>query len=217
MSATIKVLKQLFVVLCRIQKSAWIDMNPEWGISEQVFRTCHLLFSHPWLPIREKEIERLFSESGGVELNLSDRNEVLYLPPMKEEPDFLPVLSLECKLDDDAEIMKLRLMLVHCSGDEGKPHGIGFRMEAGENIHGFYHAQLIRNLEGAAQIENPPTECPLRFPETQPCIPLKVQDTVTLILCLLISLYGIKYCWALVADYQLSELTNYLRYFGVPN
>lgn len=216
MSATIRVLKQLFVVLCRIQKSAWIDMNPEWGISEQVFQTCHLLFSAPWLPIGEEQIERLFSESGGVELNLSETNEALYLPPMKEETHFLPVLSLECKLNDDVEIMKLRLMLVHCGADEGKPHGIGFRMEAGENIHSFYHAQLIRDLQGAAQIEDSPVECPLRFPETQPCIPLKAQDAVTLMLCLLISLYGIRHCWRLVADYRLSELADHLKYFGVP-
>jgi len=136
---------------------------------------------------------------------------------MEEEPSFLPVLTLECRLDDQQDVMKLRLMLVHCDTSEGKPHGIGFRIEPGHNnIHGFHHAQLIKNLEGAANVENPPVECPLRFPEKQPCLPLKAKDSVTLVLCLLISLYGIRYCWNFINDHQLSELTSYLEYFGKP-
>jgi len=169
-----------------------------------------------WIPIREKEIESLFYNSKSVSIKMPD-NKVLYLPLMEEEPDFLPVLSFECRLDDDYDVMKLRLLLVHYDRSEGKPHGIGFRMEEGENIHGFYHTQLIKNLTGAATTENSPIECPLRFPETQPAIPLKAQDSITLVLCLLISLYGIEYCWSLANEHQLSELNSYLEYFGVPN
>lgn len=211
-----RVLKQLFGVLCRIQHSAWLSMEPRWKIPEQTYETLYHLMSN-WAPISEKEAESLFSNPNGVEMRLSDRHKVLYLPPMREEPDFLPVLSLECKLDDTSDVMKLRLMLVHCDRSEGKPHGIGFRMEEGENIHGFYHAQMIKNLEGAATVEEPPIECPLRFPETQPSIPLKAEDSITLVLCLLISLYGINYCWTLISEHQLSELRGYLKYFGIPN
>lgn len=217
MSATIRVLKQLFGVLCRIQQSHWFNMEPKWAISDQTRETLSHLMRHNWIPITEKEIENLFSDSKSVEMRLSDRKEVLYLPRMEEEPSFLPVLSLECKLDDENDVMKLRLMLVHCSGNEGKPHGIGFRMEEGESIHGFYHAQLIKNLEGAADVEGTPVECPLRFPETQPSIPLRAKNAITLVLCLLISLYGIEYCWTLASEHQLSELTSYLEYFGIPN
>jgi hypothetical protein len=190
-------------------------MEPEWNIPTQVPQVLSYLIGHGWNPIAEKEIESLFSDSG-VEVKLSDRKSVLYLPPMEEESNFLPVLSLECKLDDENDVMKLRLMLVHCSGNREKPHGIGFRIEEGKDIHGFYHAQLIKNLEGAAEVENPPVECPLRFPEKQPCLPLKAENSVTLVLCLLIGLYGIRYCWNFINNHQLSELTSYLEYFGQP-
>jgi len=215
MSATIRVFKQLFGVLCRVQQSAWFDMEPEWNVPTQVPQVLYYLIGHGWNPITEKEIESLFSDSG-VEVRLSDRKSVLYLPPMKEESNFLPVLSLECKLDDENDVMKLRLMLVHCSGNGEKPHGIGFRIEEGKDVHGFYHAQLIKNLEGAAGGESPPIECPLRFPEKQPCLPLNAENSVTLVLCLLISLYGIRYCWNLINNHQISELTSYLKYFGEP-
>jgi len=210
-----RVLKQLFSVLCRIQKD-WFSMEPRWEIPERTHETLYHLMPK-WEPISEKEIESLFSDPNCVEVRLSARHKVLYLPRMEEEPDFLPVLSLECKLDDENDVMKLRLMLVHCGENGGKPHGIGFRMEEGENIHGFYHAQMIKNLEGAATVEEPPIECPLRFPETQPSIPLRAEDSITLVLCLLISLYGIEYCWTLANEHQLSELTGYLKYFGAPN
>jgi len=216
MSATIRLFKQLFSALCRVQQSAWINMEPAWSIPAQTHDVLFYLMSRNWIPISEEEIKRLFSNSKSVEVRLSDHSWVLYLPPMKEEPSFLPVLTLECKLDDQQDVMKLRLMLVHCDRGEGKPHCIGFRIEAGQKIHGFYHAQLVKNLEGAAEVENPPVECPLRFPEKQPCLPLKAEDSVTLVLCLLISLYGIKYCWNFINNHQLSELTSYLKYFGKP-
>ena len=123
-----RVLKQLFGVLCRIQHSAWLSMEPGWEIPEQTYETLYRLMPK-WEPIPEKEVENLFSDPNGVEVRLSDRHKVLYLPPMEEEPDFLPVLTLECKLDRKSDVMKLRLLLVHCGRSEGKPHGIGFRME----------------------------------------------------------------------------------------
>jgi len=216
MSATIRVFKQLFGALCRVQQGAWINRERAWNIPAQTHDVLSYLMGHNWIPIMEEEIESLFSNYKSVQVRLSDHNWVLYLPPVEEEPDFLPVLTLECRLDDQKDVMKLRLLLVHCDMSKGKPHSIGFRIEPGHNIHGFYHAQLIKNLEGAAKVENPLVECPLRFPETQPCLPLKAKDSVTLVLCLLISLYGIKYCWKFIIDHQLSELTSYLEYFGKP-
>jgi hypothetical protein len=213
MSAAIRVFKRLFSALCRVQQRAWLNTEPGWDIPTQVPEVLSHLMACGWNPISEIEVEGLFSSSS-VEVRLSDRKSVLYLPPMEEEPDFLPVLSLECKLDDENDVIKLRLMLVHCDMSEGKPHGIGFRIEPGRSIHGFYHTQLIRNLEGAAALENPPTECPLRFPEKQPCFPLKADNSVTLVLCVLISLYGMGYCGNFINEHQLSELTGYLKYFG---
>lgn len=216
MPATIRVFKQLFSALCRVQQKAWLNMEPEWEIPNQAYRVIERLIARGWNPIGEKAVESLFSGSD-TEVRLSDHKSVLYLPPMQEESYFIPVLTLECKLDNENDVMKLRLMLIHCNGNGGKPHGIGFRIEEGESIHGFYHAQLIKNLEGAAEVEDPPTDCPLRFPQKQPCLPLRAENSVTLVVCLLISLYGIKYCWKFINEHQLSELTRYLEYFGKPS
>jgi hypothetical protein len=216
MPATIRVFKQLFSALCRVQQKAWLNMEPEWEIPDQAYRVIERLIARGWNPIGEKAVESLFSGSD-TEVRLSDYKLVLYLPPMQEESYFIPVLTLECKLDNENDVMKLRLMLIHCNGNGGKPHGIGFRIEEGESIHGFYHAQLIKNLEGAAEVEDPPIDCPLRFPQKQPCLPLRAENSVTLVVCLLISLYGIKYCWKFINEHQLSELTRYLEYFGKPS
>lgn len=213
MSARIRVLRQLFVTLCKIQKCAWYDLRLLEGRSDQMVNAFNAMLP-AWPPVEEKEMEHLFSHPARVDIHLHRR--ALYLPPMNEEPDFLPLLTLECCLDDESDTMKLRVMFVHC-GEDDERHCIGFRMEKGTSIHSYFHAQLIVNLEGVANPADSHLRCPCRIPLEQPAIPLKAEDAVTLVLCLLVSLYGVKYCWDLVTKYHVSELTRYLKGFGVPD
>ncbi|MFQ5911427.1 MAG: hypothetical protein ACE5IJ_12025 [Thermoplasmata archaeon] len=165
-------------------------------------------------PIKEKELGGLFPDAEVVEADFSERRGVLYLPPLEKNPEFVPLLSLWCKLEETGASMALRVMLVSRGGSEGRVRGIGFRLESphgdDENEdelgrHDFYHAQLIRSLG-----HGPPVECPGWLPETQPSFPLTADDPVTLVLCLLLSLYGRKYCWTFYTEHQIFDLKSYL-------
>lgn len=137
---------------------------------------------------------------------------MLYLPALeKKDSNFVPVLSLECHLDAEKTVMKLRVMLVCLvkddqeNGEAEKFRGIGFRLESPhgdeyederseggekkEGRHDFYHAQLIRGLGWGPRIESPEW-----LPCNQPSFPLTADDPITLVLSLLLTLYGKKYC-----------------------
>lgn len=211
MSASTRTLKQLFTALCRIQASSWFDQDARWNISDELYNAYATLAGQNWYPIREEEVGDWFSDLDRVALRPS-RKQALYLPPMDEEPEVIPILSLQYDCGESADVMKLRVMLVRPQG--GVFFGIGFRMEAGKSVHGFYHVQLIDSLGGAGHIDyGLPIECPEWLPKTQPAIPLRAKDSVTLMLCMLIGLYGIKFCWTFVTEHQISELKPYLDYF----
>jgi len=166
-------------------------------------------------PVEEKELGGLFPDSETVEVGFSERRKVLYLPPLEKNQEFVPVLSLWCKLDETGAKMALRVMLVSRGGNEGMLRGIGFRLESPygdeddeenkEGRHDFYHAQLIRNLGWGPLVEGPSW-----LPETQPSFPLTADDPVTLMLCLLLSLYGKKYCWTFYTEHQIFDLKSHL-------
>jgi hypothetical protein len=166
-------------------------------------------------PIEEKELSGLFPDSEVVEVDFSGRRKVLYLPRLEKNCEFVPFLSLWCKLDETGTRITLRVMLVSRGGNEGKLHGIGFRLESPygdeedeenrEGRHDFYHAQLIRGLGWG-----PLVECPNWLPETQPSFPLTADDPVTLMLCLLLSLYGKRYCWTFYTEHQIFDLKSHL-------
>jgi len=137
----------------------------------------------------------------------------LYLPPLEKGAEFVPVLSMKCVLDDTRVEIKLRVMLIcgvedHEETGELRLCGIGFRLEsphgdeeeqegtAGDEAegkdsrHGFHHAQLIQDFD-----QDPPIECPDWLPCEQPSFPLTADCPVTLVLCLLLTLYGKRFCW----------------------
>jgi len=172
----------------------------------------------PWPPIEEKELDGLFPDSEVVGVDFSGRSKVLYLPQLEKNPEFVPVLSLWCNLDETRTKMTLKVMLISSGGDEGNLCGVGFRLESPHGDeedegderkevgrHDFYHAQLIRSLG-----YGPPVECPSWLPETQPSFPLTADCPVTLVLCLLLSLYGKKYCWTFYTEHQIFDLKSYL-------
>lgn len=170
-------------------------------------------------PIEEKDLGGLFPDAEVVEVDFSGRRKVLYLPPLEKNPEFVPYLSLWCKLEETGASMALRVMLVSRGESEGEFRGVGFRLESPhENEedegderdeagrHDFCHAQLIRSLG-----YGPRVECPSWLPETQPSFPLTADGPVTLVLCLLLSLYGKRYCWNFYTEHQIFDLKSHLN------
>ena len=197
----------------------------KWKPSRQASRICKALRKE-WEPITFEKIAYRFKQTELV-LNFSDR--VLYLPPLKKDPNFVPVLSLYCKLDETHNIAKLRVMLVHledCFDEQPKGYGIGFRMETpesmnqntnattNEGIHDFHHAQLIRKF-GQSNLDKLPIDCPSWLPQSQPSFPMPAKCPVTLLLCLIVTLYGRK-CYdeffkTYINDYRKSDVVHYKK------
>ena len=115
--------------------------------------------------------------------------------------------------------LRLYILMVQLD-QEKKLQGIGFRFEspeieqydndtqANEGMHDFYHAQLITGF-----CYGPLVEIPNWLPVTQPSFPLPADDPITLVLALLLTLYGKKYCWEFYSKHSsnLPELSNYIK------
>lgn len=200
MLKTITAFNHILTSLCDIQESAWNNENAEWKPSKRALKTYKSVFQQlPYSirPIKSKDIERFFCSSQKcVNLNFFEEKKVLYLPPMKrdaEDAKFVPIFSLSCNLSRNQNVARFRVMLV--SLEENILKGIGFRMEPPENInqngrHNFHHAQFIQQFSPKQYGNILPTKCPNWLPESQPAFPMPADCPVTLLLCILLTLYG---------------------------
>ena len=197
MTETINALKDILMPLFEIQTEAWFNKYPESRPSCQALKIYDTLLGR-WEPIGNfEEIEYLFQQSEFV-LDFSKR--VLYLPPLEEHCNFVPILSLFCT----QSTAQFKVMLI-CLDEDKKQCGIGFRMETPERmnqnvntssndgIHDFYHAQLIRKFDQRAPDSTQGFDCPSWLPRSQPSFPLPADCPVTLLLCLIVTLYGRNY------------------------
>jgi hypothetical protein len=212
MAGPTDVLRQLFLVLCQEQNDSWIQPRPGRGPTEQALHTYQRLIS-VWPPLTEQDIEREWQKSSGVfDLDLSKDRKVLYLRPVREEPLFVPVLTLAYHFGNNRTEAKLRVVFVKGDTSGTRLYCIGFRLELGTGQHSYAHAQLIETLHGASSEQaSPCARSPVDLPEEQPALPLPANCPVTLLLCLLWSLYGMGYCRSLSAENRVSDLGTYLR------
>jgi hypothetical protein len=226
---TVGTLRQLFDRLRQEQERDWYPQR--WGRkpSARAQEVWEHLISW-WSPIGERDFEYWFpASSDELHVDFSQLGRFLYLPPLEKNAEFVPVLSMKCVLDDTTAEIKLQVMLVRRVEDceengEERLCGIGFRLESRhgdeeeeedtegdeeeerDSRHGFYHAQLIRDF---GRGPSPSSECPSWLPCTQPSFPLTADCPVTLMLCLLLTLYGKRYCWEFVS--KDTHLLNWLK------
>lgn len=225
MQKVITTLKDILTPLCKSQKDIWA--NEDW---QHIFAE--------WPPLAREDIEVLFRQARTkcepieMDFSESERGKVIYLPPLEKDPDCIPILSLYFKLKENQSIAKLRVLLIRLD-ENRKPHGIygiGFRMETPEKInqnislstndqdtdttnsggcHDFHHAQLIRKF-GQKKLDNKlQIDCPIWLPQSQPSFPLPAECPVTLLLCLLVTLYGRDYYNDFLTDYTIFEIGQY--------
>lgn len=229
MDQTVGALRKLFHLLYQEQQRNWYPQRRGRKASARAREVWERLVNLGWTPIGEREFEYWFPVSADeLHIDFSQRKLVLYLPPLEKNAEFVPVLSLKCNLDETRINIELRVMLVcRVEDDEGKEMlcGVGFRLESPygeeedkdkeegeenedekEGLHDFYHAQLMRSLGWKSSVE-----CPSWLPCTQPSFPLTADCPITLVLCLLLTLYGKDYCWDFYAhNHQLSDLHQYM-------
>lgn len=196
---------QILTPLCELQESAWNGEEPKWKPSKRALETYKFVSDQLLLsvrPIKPKEIEEFFSPSKTAKVNFFKENRVLYLPPLRKDADdaeFVPIFSLCCNLSKDQSIARFRVMLVTLDEDDKETlNGIGFRMETPEHrnstgIHDFHHAQLIQQFNPKRSDDKLRTKCPSWLPESQPSFPMPADCPVTLLLCIILTLYGWEY------------------------
>ena len=217
MTRIINVLKSILTPLLKIQQSVWINEDPNRIRSCQALATYKALsYEFSLLPITLEDIEKLLPLSETVGMSFCKFGKVLYLPPLEKDARFVPILSLSCTLKETHSIAQLRVMLVSlddCSEEDRKFYGIGFRMETPESWkqatdqpakpgrHDFHHAQLIQEFGQKKLDKKVKIECPCWIPVTQPSFPLPAQCPVTMLLCLIVTLYGRIYYNDFFKDY----------------
>ena len=218
MQETIDTLKDVLTPLFQIQEEAWFAEEPKWKPTEQALETYRAVVGK-WEPITLRDIEYKF-ENSELNLDFSSWGKVLYLKPLEKNANFVPVLSLSCTLNETQSIARLRVMLVCLDGNEA-PYGVGFRMETPEStnqngnetnnkgIHDFHHAQLIRTFGQSKLDDKLRVRCPDWLPTTQPSFPLSAECPVTLLLCLILTLYGKRYFDEFLQEYATSRIEPY--------
>ena len=226
MDKRIAALRTLFELLYHEQRAAW-DSNyhrdDKRAPAEARRVQAELANHYDWL--EEEELEYWFPGSAeAVKIDFFEqRKVVLYLPPLEKNANFVPILRLQCDLSESKEFIRLGVMLfcLAKARDNGEEclAGIGFRLEspssseydadsanecagqAEENgdkdaRHEFWHAQLMQSLGWG-----PAFDCPSWLPCDQPSFPLTAKCPVTLILSMLLTLYGKKFCWDFYSRY----------------
>lgn len=217
MRETISALKDILRPLFENQADAWLNQDPDLKPSCQVLKTFRII-SEKWKPITFEEIAYLFDES---ELILDFAQRVLYLPALQKKSNFVPILSLSCKLNEAQSIAQFRVMLVALDRNHKTLNSIGFRMETPESrnqnsntatkegIHDFFHAQLIQKFDKKKPDGKPEIYCPDWLPESQPSFPLPADCPVTLLLCLIVTLYGRNYYNRFLKTHGTSKTKQY--------
>ena len=142
---------------------------------------------------------------------MKDRNLVLYLEPIEKER-VLPVITIQssadwvhfsiyallAKLNNQSKIRSLAMRFETDEGDYLKEGIIG--------AHDFCHAQLCNTIN-----ESFPVYAPKWLPDSQPSYPLDGEDQVSLVLCMLVSLYGGKEVRAKLNEPGARDLTEHLE------
>lgn len=114
----------------------------------------------------------------------------LYLPPLSLNKEFVPILSMDWKLNKAWIEISIRIeMYRYCSIDGSRSHlrSIGFRFEIHKpgTPHDYMHVQVTSRF-GQGVVEG----CPDWLPTSVPCIPTIAKGPISLLFCILVSLYG---------------------------
>ena len=137
-------------------------------------------------PFSGAQLEGLLSKN--LKFYSLQMNTYLFLEPINEGAGIVPVLSFRYNFQrSNAELwLQLALFVPHDNGIAA----IGCRFEPpeGPGTHNYFHAQMFRAFQGGGK-ELPC--CPPWLPISRPAFHLKADDPVTLLICMVISLYGL--------------------------
>jgi len=136
-------------------------------------------------PLQSDDLDTLFSECKENKNLVIAEN--FYLPPLEFDKEFVPLLSINYNFRVDPPEFQFRLGMYRiCEEPILIIRGFGFRFEKHYNSnHDYYHAQFTRIPEPGIECESPTW-----IAEHIPCIVLPANNPVSLLMSILISLYG---------------------------
>lgn len=132
----------------------------------------------------------------------------LYLRPLK---NLLAIPALTFYFDFTYSIPEFRLRLILFLHDESQRlASVGYRFETpeGEGRHDFFHAQPIRSLTATGSTL--PGVAPW-LPDVSPAFPLDAKDPASLLVSLLVGIYGSEFLLDLYRGGQGGYLKGHLR------
>jgi len=145
---------------------------------------------HKFPPMEFKTLNNMLHVSPkSHDLSLCIEEGCFYLPPLPQEGShgderFVATLSVECKLTKRS--MNVRIEMHRVKDDD--LHGIGYRFELGAGQHAYCHVTLA-NKRSAGQLL---AKCPDWLPTSIPRTPMSAKCSVSMIVCILLGLYGKK-------------------------
>lgn len=200
---------QDFRILCRVLKELEYFSSAEWSRIKQIKKDedKHLAFdNHETLSgmypsISRGKLRKIAHESTRAPRFVLD--ESLYLPPIYgDNSEFVPVLNIQCDFNRPKICYRLGMIKYVRTKKMDRARGFGFRFECEHltSIHGYPHMQVTTQ-----PLTIPFQKSPSWIPQNVPCIPLPAQDVVSLLLCVIISLYGSKRSGKMIKDLKIAE------------
>jgi hypothetical protein len=158
---------------------AW-ERNPRGPAS-----TFHDLVHASYPGFSETELEGLLLNRS--EFDSSEQNRYLFLEPIGEGPGIVPLLSFRYNFQGHNAELRLQLALFVLHDNSLAAVGCRFEPSEGPGVHDYWHAQIFREFHGRGPRL---PRCPLWLPTSRPAFQLKADDPVTLLISMVISLYG---------------------------
>jgi hypothetical protein len=190
--------------------TVWEHHENPWDYSNKDAQKIYELVNSHFRPLSsDNEVEEGLPSEQRVTGAFKTR--YLYLNPVTHGTIMVPVLTL--KADFGRSIPEVRFQLGLFLLHKGDVRWIGFRFEAPEGIdaagagrHHYYHVQMIRGLH--TSIPFPSNEHLEWIPDKEPTFPLDADGPSKLLLCVLVSLYGVQEVLKLI---NLSPSRSQLR------
>lgn len=140
----------------------------------------------------------------------------LFLPKPDRGRLRVPVLNVIYDFQQQPASVSIQAGIFYM--DQGKPKAVGWRFESPERLgadgttstHGYYHAQS----SPAIRTENGDQPLPLAdetIPTGHPTFPLDAADEVDLLLCMMLSIYGLTRTRELISAADLKEAQKRLH------
>ena len=195
-----KIFLQILQRINKIQKASWrngVNLCKE-NVGEVTNRNYQTIISGLFSPIEDQELDKVIGDSLRNSMQISIGN--LFLPPLAQNKDFIPVLSLNCDFSSSPIYMRLCVGMFSFS-DDGELQLLAFRFELNQpnSNHDYCHGQFTRafskekNSPSIRRVEEVTPvfdSLPNWMPESTPCMVVPAKCPVSLLFCLLISFYG---------------------------